>query len=282
LADHRLVIVHNALSRLGQDSQKKRFAALLDEIPPTTQLALVIPDEPAWLKDASGRWERGWKVLSASHFLMKWAKENPSKVSDEGFRLPEQKDMPGWIIAETKKQGGEFSQAAASELADFTGSDTQIARLEITKLLNYVNFERAVTEEDVDMVSIHQNQATVFQLNDAIASGEKGTALHLLQQVLETDDPIRIFGSLVAHFRRLLLIKDAVQHGESSNSISSNFKIYKKNLDGALQQCRRFSMDELKKAYLRLADLDFEIKNGITPADLAIELFLMDLKSSRT
>jgi DNA polymerase III delta subunit len=281
LADHRLVIVQSALSRVSHDSQKKRFTALLDEIPPTTQLVLVIPDEPAWLKDAGGRWERGWKVLCSSHFLMKWAKENPSKVSDEGFRLPEQKDMPGWIIAEAKKQGGQFSQGAASELAEFTGSDTQIARLEITKLLNYVNFERAVTEEDVDNVSIHQNQATVFQLNDAIANGEKGTALHLLQQVLETDDPIRIFGSLVAHFRRLLLIKDAVQHGESSNTISAEFRIYKKNLDSALIQCRRFSMDELKKAYLRLADLDFEIKNGITPADLAIELFLMDLKPAK-
>jgi DNA polymerase III delta subunit len=77
------------------------------------------------------------------------------------------------------------------------------------------------------------------------------------------------------------LIKDAVQHGESSNTISAEFRIYKKNLDSALIQCRRFSMDELKKAYLRLADLDFEIKNGITPADLAIELFLMDLKPAK-
>jgi DNA polymerase III subunit delta len=282
LADHRLVIVQNAQARFGQDSQKKRFSALLDEIPPSTQLVLVIPDEPAWLKDAGGRWERGWKLLSASHFLVKWAKENSSKVSDEGFRLPDQKEMPGWILAETKKQGGQFTQEAATELADFTGSDTQVARLEITKLLNYVNFERAVTGEDVDNVSIHQNQVTVFQLNDAIANGEKGAALHLLQQVLETDDPIRIFASLVGHFRRLLLIKDALQHGGTSDSISSDFRLYKKNLDSVLQQCRRFNMEELKKVYLKLADLDFEIKNGITPADLAIELFLMDLKSAKT
>jgi DNA polymerase-3 subunit delta len=282
LADHRLVIVQYALSRLGQDSQKKRFAALLDEIPPSTQLVLIIPDEPSWSKDAGGKWERGWKVLSASHFLVKWAKENTSKVSDEGFRLPDQKEMPGWIIAEAKKQGGQLTPGAASELAEFTGSETQIARLEITKLLSYVNYERPVTEEDVDAVSIHQNQATVYQLNDAIAIGEKGTALHLLQQVLETDDPIRIFASIVGHFRRLLLIKDAVQRGESSNAISSSFKIFGKNLEGMLNQCRRFSLDELKKAYRRLSDLDFEIKNGITPADLAIELFLMELKTTKT
>ena len=283
LADHRLVIVQNALTKINQDSQKKRFTALLDEIPPSTQLVLIIPDETAWLKDKdTGRWEKSWKVLSASHFLVKWAKENPAKVSDEGFRLPEQKEMPGWIIAEAKKQGGQLTPGAASELAEFTGSETQIARLEITKLLNYVNYERAVTEDDVDAVSIQQNQATVFQLNDAIANGEKGAALHLLRQVLETDDPIRIFANIVGHFRRLLLIKDALQRGEASNSISASFKVYGKNLDGILSQCRRFTIDELKKDYRRLSDLDFEIKNGITPADLAIELFLMDLKPART
>ncbi len=283
LSDHRLVIVQNALSRINQDSQKKRFTALLDEIPPSTQLVLIIPDETAWVKDKdTGRWEKSWKVLSSSHFLVKWAKENSSKISDEGFRLPEQKEMPGWIISEAKKQGGLFTPGAASELAEFTGSETQLARLEITKLLNYVNFERAVNEDDVDVVSIQQNQATVFQLNDAIANGERGTALHLLQQVLETDDPIRIFASIVGHFRRLLLIKDSLQRGETSNSISTSFKVYGKNLDGIMAQCRRFTMDELKKAYRHLSDLDFEIKSGITPADLAIELFLMDLKTVKT
>jgi len=49
-----------------------------------------------------------------------------------------------------------------------------------------------------------------------------------------------------------------------------------------MAQCRRFTMDELKKAYRHLSDLDFEIKSGITPADLAIELFLMDLKTVKT
>ena len=81
LSDHRLVIVQNALSRINQDSQKKRFTALLDEIPPSTQLVLIIPDETAWVKDKdTGRWEKSWKVLSSSHFLVKWAKENSSTI----------------------------------------------------------------------------------------------------------------------------------------------------------------------------------------------------------
>src|SRR5512133_2223251 len=281
LADHRLVIIQNPLSKLAHDSQQKRYLALLEEIPASTQLVLVIIDESAWKKDDQGRWERGWKVLGSSHFLSKWAKSHPGKVSDEGFHLPEQKEMPAWIMGEAKKQGGQFVPQAASALAEFTGSETQIARLEIAKLLAYVDFKRPVTEEDVDNVSILQNQATVFQLNDAIANGNKGQGLHLLQQVMETDDPIMVFGSLVNHFRRLLLIKESIQHGGNSTTISKDFKLFGKKVDSMLQQCHRFSVDELKKAYLRLADLDFEIKNGITPPDLAIETFMMELKSAK-
>lgn len=282
LADHRLVIVHNPLAKLLSDNNRQRFLTFLGEVPPSTQLVLVINDESSWRKNAQGRWEKTWKVLNVSHWLMKWAKENPGLVSEEGFHLPDQKEMPGWITEEAKKQGGQVSPQAASALAEFTGSDTQIARQEIVKLLTYVDFARPVTDEDVNAVSISLNQATVYQFNEAVATGQKSKGLHLLHQLLETDDPIMIFGSLVSHFRRLLLIKESIQQGDKPDSISKDFGLYGKSVDIVLQQCRRFSPQELKNTYLRLAELDFEIKNGKTPADLALEMFLMELKPSKT
>jgi DNA polymerase-3 subunit delta len=282
LADHRMVIVQNALVKQSLDSQRQRFVTLLNEIPPTTQLILVIDDESSWKRDSQGHWEKSWKKLNSSHWLLAWAGEHPGVISEEGFHLPDQKEMPGWISVEAKKQGGQFTAPAASALAEFTGSDTQIARLEIAKLLSYVDFARPVTDDDVNRVSISQNQANVFQFNEAVATGQKSRGLHLLHQLLETDDPIMIFGSLVAHFRRLVLIKEAVHQGIKTDSISKDFGLFGKRAEAILQQCRRFSPEELKKTYFRLAEIDFEIKNGITPADLALEIFLMELKPSKT
>lgn len=281
LADHRIVIVQNAISRLSGDNQRQRFLTLLDEIPPTTRLVLVVNDDSSWRKNSQGRWEKTWKTLNPSNWLMMWAKNHGEVVSEEGFHLPDQKEMPTWIIEEAKKQGGQFTMQASSALAEYTGSDTQIARQEITKLLSFVDFRRPVTDEDVYNVSISQNQATVFQFNEAVATGQKSKGLHLLHQLLETDDPIMIFGSLVAHFRRLVLIKEALQQGGKMDAITRDFGLFGKSADNLFQQCRRFSQDELSQVYLRLAEIDFEIKNGITPADLALENFLMDLKSTR-
>ncbi len=282
LADCRIVIVQNALSRLAGESQRQKYLSLLDEIPPTTRLVLVVNDETSWRKNSQGKWEKNWKTLNPSNWLMVWAKKNGEKVSEEGFHLPDQKEMPGWISDEAKKQGGQFTLQASSALAEYTGSDTQIARQEIIKLLSYVDYSRPVTDEDVYNVSISQNQANVFQFNEAVATGQKSKGLHLLHQLLETDDPIMIFGSLVAHFRRLVLIKEALQQGGKMDAIAKDFGLFAKSADNLFQQCRRFSQDELNQVYLRLAETDFEIKNGITPAELALENFLMELKSTKT
>ncbi len=282
LSDCRVVIVQNALFRLAGENQRQKFLSLLEEIPPTTRLVLVINDETSWRKNSQGRWEKNWKTLNPSNWLMVWVKNHSEKVSEEGFHLPDQKEMPAWINEEAKKQGGQFTIQASSALAEYTGSDTQIARQEIAKLLSYVDFSRPITDEDVYTVSISQNQATVFQFNEAVATGQKSKGLYLLHQLLETDDPIMIFGSLVAHFRRLVLIKEALQQGGKMDAIARDFGLSGKSAENLFQQCRRFSQEELNKVYLRLAETDFEIKNGITPADLALENFLMELKSTKT
>jgi DNA polymerase-3 subunit delta len=254
----------------------------LDEVPPTTKLILVIQDESSWRKDGKGQWGKIWKILSASHWLMKWASANPYKAKEEGFGLPDQRDMPKWIIDEVKKQGGQITPQAAAALAELTGSETQIARLEIEKLLTYVNFQRPVNDIDVNAVSISQNQGTVFQLIDSIVNGERSRALYLLKELLETEDPLSLYGNIVSHFRKMVLIKDALQHGGTPDSMVKDLGLLKYVIDKTLPQCRRFSLESLKKAYLRLAELDFEMKNGITPGDLAIEYFLLELKPAKT
>lgn len=282
LADHRVVIVQNPLAKISVDSQRQRFITLLNEIPPTTYLVLVIQDESTWRKDAQNQWGKNWKTLSPSHWLMKWAAANPGKVKEEGFALPDQRDMPKWIIEEANKQGGQFTPQAAAALAGLTGSETRIARLEIEKLLTYVDFQRPVNDTDVNAVSISQNQATVFQLIDSMVNGERSRALYLLKELLETEDPLSLFGNIVGHFRKMVLVKDAMQHGSNLESIMKDLGMQKFVAEKTQTQCRKFSLDALKKAYLRLAELDFEMKNGITPGDLAIEYFLLELKLSKT
>jgi hypothetical protein len=79
------------------------------------------------------------------HWLVKWAEKNNKLIQTKAFMLPRLKDMTGWIVNETKNQGGQIEPRAAEMLKDMVGVDTRQAGMEIAKLLAYVNWARPVT-----------------------------------------------------------------------------------------------------------------------------------------
>ena len=121
--------------------------------------------------------------------------------------MPRLRDMPGWIVNETKRQKGQMEPAAASRLAEMVGEETRVAAQEITKLLTYVNFTRPVSVADVEAVSIVSAQGDVFALVDALGSGDGKKAQKVLHQLLENEDPFALWGMVIRQFRLLLQAK---------------------------------------------------------------------------
>src|SRR5512146_2702001 len=64
LANRRLVILANPLNRLGTPASRERFIRLLDGLPASTALFLVIEDHKTY---------KGWEVLKEDQWLVKWA-----------------------------------------------------------------------------------------------------------------------------------------------------------------------------------------------------------------
>ena len=46
------------------------------------------------------------------HWLNKWAEKNEKLIQTKAFMLPRLKEMTGWIVNETKKQGGQIEPRA--------------------------------------------------------------------------------------------------------------------------------------------------------------------------
>ena len=131
LAPQRLVILENISKKYtGLDGHKK-FVTFLESVPPSTKLVLIDPDEIKE-RDIPGHW------------LVKWATKVGDKARSQGFMLPRQREMPGWIINEARRQGGQIEPSAAARLAEMTGEEPRQAAQEITKLLTFVNFAHAI------------------------------------------------------------------------------------------------------------------------------------------
>lgn len=268
LAGRRVVTLHNPFARFSGEAGKKRFTALLDGLPDSTALILIIEDTL----------ERGyWATLSKDHWLRRWVGANPDRAELRVCQLPQQQTMTQWIIVEGKSQGGLISPAAAQALAALTGNDTRTVASEITKLLDYVDRARPVEAADVEKLVAVTAVPGIFEMVDAMAAGNAALALKLLHRLLDEEDELSIFGMIVRQFRLLLLARELLDEGKGAlemEKVAHNEFVARKAID----QARRFSFEQLKDIYRRLLDIDLAVKTGQTAMPLALDTFIASLQ----
>lgn len=269
LAERRLVIVEHPLARLNSAPARQRFLELLQGLPLSTALVLLLPDE--------NEPRRGWKNYPEDHWLMKWAAEQGGRVFVRSFRLPTASQMPAWVQQQAKKMGVSISHAAAEELSALLGGDTERASRELEKLAAYVNRARPIEVEDVQELVAQTGEVDVFGMVDALGEGDTRRALRLLQGLLQVQDPFQIFGMMVRQFRLLLQVREQLDEGRLGEPLSGMKNAPKGVIHQLARQAQRFSMAELTRIYHDLLDVDEQMKNGEVDPVTALDRFVAGL-----
>jgi DNA polymerase-3 subunit delta len=273
LSARRLVILVNPVSVFKGISEHKKLFELVESLPPTTTLVLV---ENSYLPAET-------KGKKSEHWLQKWAKKSGTKVLVQPFSLPDRRDMPGWIVNETRKQAEanqtkiKIEPAAASLLAGMVGEDTRIASQEIAKLLEYVNFEHDLTAEDVRQVSIVSAQEDVFALVDAMGNKNGHEAQRVLHLLLENEDPFSLWGMVIRQFRLLLLVREVQENGGNQMDIEREIHVHPYVAQKLSNQAKGFNLAGLESIYHRLLTLDEGMKTGQVVTELALDMLVIEL-----
>lgn len=278
LAPKRVVIIHNPLARLAAKAAQEQFLSFLNSLPATTVLVLVIDD---YFKNAKlkGGWQAVWQVLGEKHWLQKWAHDAGARVVVRTYQLPPKGEMTKWILAQAREAGGEFHPTAAAVLADYVGGETRIAHLEIHKLLTYVDFARPVQINDVEKLTPYGNPPNIFEMVDALASGNARQAQKVFHQLLETDEPPLLFGMVVRQFRLLIQGRELLDEGgDATQAVKEIAEMNSKFVaEKALRQAGRFRLEELEAIYHRLLELDTAVKMGDMSYELGIDLLIAEM-----
>jgi DNA polymerase III subunit delta len=264
LASQRLVVLDAPSKKYTGIAGHKKFIEFLETVPPSTLLVLVDVDD---IKERE----------IPNQWLVKWAAKNGDKAKSESFLLPKQREMPGWILAEAKRQGGQIEPAAAARLAEMVGEDPRQAAQEITKLLTYVSFAHAIGIEDVEAVSITSAGADVFELVDALGTRNGRQAQKLLRQLLDERDAFELFGMVVRQFRLLLMARDVIEEGGGLPEVTAALGQHPFVAEKVFGQARRFEMESLRGIYRHLLVMDESAKTGVMALDLALETFVVEL-----
>jgi len=262
LAKRRLVLLANPSSKYNNPSVRKKFLEFVEKAPDTTRLVMYESVEP---RDVE------------KHWLVKWAEKHSALIQTKAFMLPRLKEMTGWIVNETKNQGGQIEPRAAEMLKDMVGVDTRQAGMEIAKLLAYVNWARPVTSQDVEAVCIVTSQQSVFDFVDALSNGNGKSAQHLLHRLLETEEPFSLWGMVVRQFRLLIQAREILDGRGSKDDVARILGVHPFVAEKITQQAARFSIESLENIYRELLRIDEAVKTSKVTLDLAMDTLVIEL-----
>ena len=262
LAPKRLVTLANPSAKYGKPGERKKFEEFLEKVPDSARVVVHESMEP---KEAN------------KHWLVKWSGQNPKLVKTQAFMLPRPWEMTGWIVNETRSQGGEIEPPAAAKLAEMVGVDTRQAGQEIAKLLAYVNWERQVRVQDVEAVSIVTAQESVFDFVDALAGGDSGSAQRLLHRLLENEEAFALWGMVIRQFRLLLLAREVLDGGGGQNEVAAALGVHPYVAEKTSKQAHAFTLPVLERIYHRLLEIDEGAKTGGFTLELALDTLVVEL-----
>jgi DNA polymerase-3 subunit delta len=129
----------------------------------------------------------------------------------------------------------------------------------------------------VEQVSIVSAQGSVFDLVDALGTGNGQKAQKMLHQLLESEDPFSLWGMVIRQFRLLLLAREVIESGGSQKEVEKALGIHSYVAQKVYDQARRFTMSALESIYHKLLKIDEGAKTGQVPLDLALDMLVVEL-----
>jgi DNA polymerase-3 subunit delta len=274
LAEKRLVIVEELLERFepkgrapkkkvknqnDQEDAVKPIADGIKKLPPFTELVLT-----------------GGKLNDRNPLLH----EIMSQAKVKSFPMLKGNQLGQWIERRLASQGkgNSISPKAAALMVRLVGNDLWTMANEIDKLLLFTG-GRQIEEADVKAVVSNAQDASIFNMVDAILELRVGAAQELLQQLFRQGmAPAQILVMLSRQVRIIFQVKEMRKQGKSRGEIQSKLGLTQDFvLRKAWEQADGYSPARIRDVYHKLLETDIAIKTGKMDGELALDVLIAEL-----
>ncbi|MFN3652484.1 MAG: DNA polymerase III subunit delta [Armatimonadota bacterium] len=288
-SERRVVVVTNAGKLKGGKHQRTQevLADGLRELPDYSTVIFV-----AYAEEGGGR--------SRSVFGEKLMAALKAVGEVRQFTLMKPEELAQLAVREAELLGKKLAPAAAAQLAQRVGTDSQRLLHETRKLAAYVGDRATISPADVNLLVAAPPDDNVFHLLDATMAGNRAQALDLLRQLRESDVAAQQVMAMLARTLRqvaqaaFLRERGILPKAEGDEvppevlaMLPEDGSLYRGGsawLRGRLwEQAGRISWDRLQQALDRLAVADAGSKgweHGVADPDLALEMLVISLSDS--
>ncbi len=258
LVSYRLFILRQvfALPKFGQE----KLVGLLSQAAPST---IVIIYET--------------KNVDKRTSLYKWLTHN---AKSQEFTIPETEKLEKMAQTMAKNRGVTFAPRVVHSISLVCQENTWKLWQETNKLASYVLSQQRTTITENDIMELCQisEEATAFQLTDALRDSELSRAVELYRSLCNREDPLMIAGAIAGQLRAFVKIYLCLQKNiQTSQEIAHRAALSPYVVKLALSRVRQVSLVGLKRAYATVAYFDKSIKDGSVPSDLGVLLIIIRL-----
>ncbi len=195
----------------------------------------------------------------------------------EEFSPLEGANLVNWVKKEVAKNKGKISPEAVKKLAVYVGDDLWQMNNEVNKLLSY-KADKLINEEDIDLLVRAKLDVNIFRTLDALANRDKKTALKLLHEHLtQGANEIYLFSMFVYQVRSLLKLRDLVEKGVPFYALARSSGLHPYVVKKSWSQLRNFNLDQLKKIYQRLLEIELSLKSGRIDGETALDMLVAEI-----
>jgi DNA polymerase-3 subunit delta len=218
------------------------------------------------------------KKLGARERLLSAVKK-AGEVHD--FQQPTGRALVRWLVGHAKKVGLDLPDDVAEDLADRVSGDKLRLIRETEKLALYVG-DRKATREDVDRLCPPDVQSNIFTFVDALATGERGRAIELLEALVGTGEPpLRLTFMVRRQFRLVARARALFGRGVPQSEVARELKVPPFVARKLSEQARKLDERDLERALATVLALESGLKGGNDLRDeLQVELAVLKLAGS--
>ena len=197
------------------------------------------------------------------------------------FEQPSGRELVRWVVGHAEKLGLDLPEDVARGLAERCSGDKMRLMSETEKLALYVG-ERQATDENVEALCPPDVQSNIFAFVDALAAGDRGKALKLLEDLVGTGEPpLRVTHMVRRQFRLVALARTRFQRGASLGEVASELKVPPFLARKLEEQASGLREETLERALDLVLDLERGLKGGSDLGDeLQVELAVLKLSGS--
>jgi len=255
-AEKKLVILKNVFADKGKFQED--FLENIEALENLKDIVVVFEDCPA---DQRTKFFKG---------LQKYAK-------CQEFECLSPASLKKWITVECENNGAKINPDAVDLLINFVRTDLWQMTNEVKKLSSY-KVGDIIARQDVELLVRPNIENDIFKTIDALASKNKKLALSLLHKHLENGDNTLYLLSMIAYqFRNLLIIKELQDAKTPYPMIAKKSGLHPFVVQKSSYLCNQFTIEQLKKIYLKIFQIDLDIKTGKVEAETALDLFVYQL-----